>query len=64
MEILFKLFMVVGGIIAQPSLRSKATVDKPNGHIGNEMTQVAEINVKLSFIMYRNLNKNHKKSSV
>jgi len=56
--------MVVGGIIAQPSLRSKAMVDKPNGHIGNEMTQVAENNVKLSFIMYRNLNKNHKKSSV
>jgi hypothetical protein len=60
-EILFKLFMVVGGIIAQPSLRSKAMVDKPNGHIGNEMPQVAEINVKLSFIMYSNLNMERKK---
>jgi hypothetical protein len=62
MEILYKLFIrVVGGIIAQPSPRSKATAEKPNGHIGNEMTQVAVINVKLSFNMYRNLNKNAKR---
>jgi hypothetical protein len=58
MEILFKLFIrVVGGVKAQPSPRSKATAEKPNGHIGNEMTQVAEINVKLSFYMHRILNK-------
>ena len=47
--------------MAQPSPRSKATAEKPNGHIGNEMPQVAEINVKLSFNMHRNLNKKRKK---
>jgi len=40
---------VVGGLKARPSLRSKATVEEPIGHIGGEMTQVAEMNVKLSF---------------
>ena len=48
--------------MALPSLRSKATVEKPNGHIGNEIAQVAVINVKLSFIMYRRLNRTQKDS--
>jgi len=30
-------------------------VDEPDGHIGNEISQVAEGDVKLSFHMYRNL---------
>ena len=46
---------VVGGIIAQPSLRSKATVEEPIGHIGSEMPQVAVMNVKLSFYMCSDL---------
>ena len=53
---------VVGGIIAQPSLRSKATVEEPNGHIGNEMPQVAVIGVKLSFNMCSDLNRTQKES--
>jgi len=61
-EILFNLFIwFVGGIIAQPRPRSKAKTERSNGHIGNEMTQVAEINVKLSFTMYSHLNKNAKR---
>ena len=52
---------VVGGIIAQPSLRSKATVEKPNGHIGNEMPQVVEGTLNCRLICLRVLVKERKK---
>lgn len=52
---------VVGGITAQPSLRSKATVEKPNGHIGNEMPQVVEGTLNCRLICLRVFRKERKK---
>jgi hypothetical protein len=63
MEILFGLFKgVVGGIVAQPSPRSKATAEKPNGHIGNENAPSSgkrTLNCRL--IMHRNLSRSAKR---
>jgi len=63
MEILFGLFTgVVGGIVAQPSPRSKAKAEKPNGHIGNENAPSSgKQTLKCRLIIHRNLDRSAKR---